>query len=78
MADPAHIWSFFRPGRSCVTVRDADSKPLDYQICEASSPDRLTVLLNAVAEGRIVNQISVPEDEKHWARIALQRMLDVS
>jgi quinolinate synthase len=31
-----------------------------------------------LAEGRVVNQISVPEDEKHWARIALQRMLDVS
>ena len=31
-----------------------------------------------LAEGRVVNQILVPEDEKYWARIALQRMLDVS
>jgi len=26
----------------------------------------------------VVNQISVPDDEKHWARIALERMLEVS
>jgi len=26
----------------------------------------------------VVNQISVPDDDKHWSRIALQRMLDVS
>jgi ATP-dependent Lhr-like helicase len=52
VADPSDIWAFFRPGRPHVTVRDDDTKPLDYQICEVQTQARLEALLNAVAEGR--------------------------
>ncbi len=52
VADPSDIWAFFRPGRTQATVRDGGSKPLDYQIREVQTPDRLVTLLNAVAEGR--------------------------
>jgi quinolinate synthase len=28
-------------------------------------------------EGRVVNRIRVEEDVKHWAKVALDRMLDI-
>jgi len=28
-------------------------------------------------EGRVVNRIKVEEDVKHWARVALDRMLEI-
>jgi quinolinate synthase len=34
--------------------------------------------LDNLAEGRVVNQITVPPEHKRWARAALQRMLDLS
>src|SRR5438132_4145872 len=42
-----------------------------------NAPDICWAMEN-LAEGHVVNQISVPDEDKHWARIALQRMLDVS
>jgi quinolinate synthase len=32
--------------------------------------------LDELAAGRIVNQIKVDADTRHWARVSLQRMLD--
>ncbi|GMR03947.1 MAG: quinolinate synthase NadA [Gammaproteobacteria bacterium] len=41
-------------------------------------PPHLLWTLENLASGRVVNRIKVPEDEAAQARIALQRMLDVS
>jgi hypothetical protein len=34
-------------------------------------------VLESLIEGQIVNPIRVPEPEKRWARVALDRMLEV-
>ena len=41
------------------------------------SPQHLAWTLENLVEGRVVNRIRVDEQEKHWARIALDRMLEV-
>ena len=57
--------------------------PLDDCGCLCSTmfridaPHLLWVLEN-LAEGRVVNQISVPKDVADDARVALQRMLEIT
>jgi quinolinate synthase len=41
------------------------------------SPQHLAWALENLVEGRVVNRIKVREDVKHWARVALDRMLEV-
>jgi quinolinate synthase len=41
------------------------------------SPQRLAWALENLVEGRVVNQIQVKRSVKHWARVALDRMLEV-
>ena len=41
------------------------------------SPQHLAWALENLVEGRVVNQIRVRDDVKHWARVALDRMLEV-
>jgi quinolinate synthase len=41
------------------------------------SPQHLCWALENLVEGNIVNRIAVPADVKHWARIALDRMLEI-
>ena len=41
------------------------------------SPNHLLWILEGLVEGKIQNQITVPEDQKHDARLALDRMLQV-
>jgi quinolinate synthase len=41
------------------------------------SPQHLCWALENLVEGNVVNRIQVPEDVKHWARVALDRMLEV-
>ena len=41
------------------------------------SPQHLCWALENLVEGRVVNRIQVPEDVKHWAKVALDRMLEV-
>ena len=41
------------------------------------TPQHLCWALENLVEGRVVNQISVREDVKYWARVALDRMLEV-
>jgi len=41
------------------------------------SPQHLAWALENLVEGRVVNRIKVREDVKHWARVALDRMLEI-
>jgi quinolinate synthase len=37
----------------------------------------LAWVLEELVEGRVVNQITVPPDTTEWAKVALQRMLEI-
>jgi quinolinate synthase len=41
------------------------------------TPQHLCWALENLVEGRVVNQITVPADVKHWAKVALDRMLEI-
>jgi quinolinate synthase len=41
------------------------------------SPNHLLWILEELIEGRVHNQIEVPEEQQHWVRVALDRMLAV-
>jgi quinolinate synthase len=41
------------------------------------SPQHLCWALENLVEGNVVNQIKVAADVKHWARVALDRMLEI-
>ena len=41
------------------------------------SPQHLCWALENLVEGNVVNHIKVDEDVKHWARVALDRMLEI-
>uniref|UniRef100_A0A7V5CST1 Quinolinate synthase n=1 Tax=Acidobacterium capsulatum TaxID=33075 RepID=A0A7V5CST1_9BACT len=41
------------------------------------SPQHLAWALENLLEGRVVNQIKVTDEVKHWARVALDRMLEI-
>ena len=41
------------------------------------SPQHLAWALENLVEGRVVNRIKVRPSVKHWARVALDRMLEV-
>jgi quinolinate synthase len=42
------------------------------------SPNHLLWVLEALVEGRVHNRIVVPDDDKRWARVALDRMLTIT
>ena len=39
--------------------------------------DNLACVLEALAGGEIVNEVTVEDETSRWARVALQRMLDL-
>ena len=41
------------------------------------SPQHLAWSLENLVDGNVVNRIQVPDDVKHWARVALTRMLEI-
>jgi quinolinate synthase len=41
------------------------------------SPQHLAWALENLVEGRVVNRIKVDDDVKQWARVALDRMLEI-
>jgi quinolinate synthase len=41
------------------------------------SPNHLLWILEELVEGRVHNQIVVADDQKHWTRVALDRMLSI-
>jgi quinolinate synthase len=61
---------------------DKSVQSLDPVICPCSTMSRidqphLAWVLENLVEGRVVNQITVDDDTAEWARVALQRMLDI-
>jgi quinolinate synthase len=55
---------------------------LDPLICPCSTMNRIDLphlawVLDELVEGRVVNQISVEPETAEWARVALQRMLEI-
>jgi len=55
---------------------------LDKTVCFCSTMNRIDLphlvwALESLVEGTVVNQIQVDPDTEHWAKIALQRMLDL-
>jgi quinolinate synthase len=56
---------------------------LDPLVCPCSTMFRIDLphlawVLDKLVAGKVVNQITVDDDTAHWARIALQRMLDIT
>jgi len=56
---------------------------LDPLICPCSTMFRIDAahlcwVLEALADGRVVNRITVDEETAAWAKVALQRMLDIT
>jgi quinolinate synthase len=61
---------------------DKDIQLLAPDLCMCATmyriaPQNLTWALESLLAGVVVNQISVPEDVAHWARVALDRMLQI-
>ena len=55
---------------------------LDKSVCYCSTMNRIDLphlvwTLESLASGTVVNRIEVDDDTSHWARVALQRMLDL-
>jgi len=55
---------------------------LDKSVCYCSTMNRIDLphlvwTLESLATGAVVNRIEVDDDTSHWARVALQRMLDL-
>jgi len=55
---------------------------LDPHVCVCSTmfritPQHLLWVLENLLEGNVVNPIRVPDDQRHWARVALDRMLQL-
>jgi quinolinate synthase len=42
------------------------------------SPQHLCWVLENLVEGNVVNRICVPDEVKHWSRVALDRMLEIA
>jgi quinolinate synthase len=42
------------------------------------SPNHLLWMLDELVDGRVHNRIVVPDEQKHWNRVALERMLSIS
>jgi len=42
------------------------------------SPNHLLWILEGLLDGRVHNRIVVPEAQKHWNRVALDRMLSIA
>ena len=61
-------------GKKVITLDDAGCLCTTmYRI----SPQHLAWALENLVENRVVNRIHVDDDVKHWAKVALDRMLEI-
>jgi quinolinate synthase len=56
---------------------------LSSTVCQCATMFRIDAAhlcwsMENLAEGRVVNRIVVPEEDKHWAKVALDRMMAIS
>jgi quinolinate synthase len=64
----------FAPEKKVITLDDSGC------LCTTMfriSPQHLCWALENLAEGEVVNRIQVEDEVKHWARVALDRMLEI-
>jgi quinolinate synthase len=85
-APPGSVWAV---GTELNLVkRLADAHPeqrivfLDRTVCYCSTMNRIDLphlvwALESLVDGQVVNVIEVDPDTEHWAKVALQRMLDL-
>ena len=65
---------FAAEGKKVITLDDSGC------LCTTMfriSPQHLCWVLENLVEGNVVNRIQVKDDVKHWARVALDRMLEI-
>jgi quinolinate synthase len=65
---------FAKEGKRVITLDDSGC------LCTTMfriSPQHLCWSLENLVDGNVVNQIKVADDVKHWARVALDRMLEI-
>jgi quinolinate synthase len=64
--DPDHEVHFLSPTFcQCSTMNRID-------------PPHLLWALENLVDGHVVNRITVAEEDRHWAKVALERMLDLA
>ncbi|HMD31978.1 MAG TPA: quinolinate synthase NadA [Candidatus Acidoferrales bacterium] len=68
--------------RLAKTFPDRTVISLDPHVCVCTTmfritPQHLLWALESLVDGNVVNRISVPEEQRHWARVALDRMLNL-
>ncbi|MCU0315238.1 MAG: quinolinate synthase NadA [Fimbriimonadaceae bacterium] len=85
-AEPGSIWAIGTEinlvNRLAKEHKDKTIFCLDPQICPCSTmyrihPTFLCWILENLVEGKVMNQVKVPEPTAHWARVALARMLEI-
>ncbi len=88
--DEAPIGSVIGVGTEIHLVQRLDAETpdktivsLDPLVCPCSTMFRIDAphlawTLESLVDGRVPNRITVDEDTAHWARVALERMLDIT
>ena len=69
--------------RLAAETPDKTVVSLDPLVCPCSTMFRIDAphlawILENLVEGRVLNQITVDENTTRWAKVALQRMLDIT
>ncbi len=85
-AEPGSQWAvgteIHLVNRLSKELTDRSVISLDPSVCVCTTmfritPQHLLWALENLAEGRVVNRISVGENARHWGRVALERMLSL-
>ncbi|MGH9488788.1 MAG: quinolinate synthase NadA [Terriglobales bacterium] len=66
-----------RFGDQLISPLDNDGCPVCSTMFRIS-PQHLAWVLDNLAQGQVVNRVRVKEEVKHWARVALSRMLELA
>jgi quinolinate synthase len=83
---PGSVWAvgteIHMVNRLSKELPDRTVMSLDPNVCVCTtmfriSPAHLLWALESLCEGRVVNRISVPDETRRWARVALERMLSL-